>query len=70
LHVLGTPCGAKSVLVLQHLDSFDCDRPKTPKNAALAGRFALPVIPTLMLTFLHKRPSAISGDFERRVGPE
>ena len=56
-------CGGKSVLVLQHSDSFDCDKPKTPKNAAFAGRFALPVIPTLMLTFRHKRPGAKSGDF-------
>jgi len=58
------------VLVLQHSDSFDCNKPKTPKNAALAGAFNLPAILTVLLTFCHKRIGAKSGDFERRVGPE
>ena len=37
----GCTCIVKSVLNLQHLDSFERDNPQTPKNAANADGFCL-----------------------------
>jgi hypothetical protein len=47
---------------LQHRDSFHSNLSQTPKNAALAAGFDLPVILIVLLTFCHKRPSATPGD--------
>jgi len=50
------------VPVLQHSDSFDFNDPESPKKAAVAAAFDLPVILTVLLTFCHKRPNAKPGE--------
>jgi len=55
------------VVVLQHSDSFDSNDPESPKKAAVAAAFDLPVILTVLLTFCHKRPNAKPGENGRRI---